>query len=67
MKTIARWISTIMSAAWRGISGTIDSRDVHTYGGLLLLGCGLYVIGGLGPALAAPGLFLIYLGTWRAR
>ena len=67
MKGVGRVIRFIVGAAWRGISGAIDSRDVHTYGGLILVAWGLYELGGLGPALAAPGCFLVYLGTWRAK
>jgi hypothetical protein len=44
--------------------GLADMRDLHVYGGLLLVTCGAWAL--LGPgALILPGAALFYLGTWR--
>lgn len=41
-------------------------RDVHVYGGIALVGCGLWYL--IGPvSLAAVGVALFYLGVWRGK
>ena len=45
---------------------SIDIRDTHVYGGLALVGYGIWTIAG--PlALAVVGAALFYLGVWRAK
>jgi hypothetical protein len=47
---------------WR--AWTAKLIDLHTYGGLFLVGVGLFQ---LHPAagLAVPGAFLVFMGYWR--
>lgn len=42
----------------------IEAREVHAYGGLVLLVIGGEVIH-FGLGLAAAGLVLLYMGIWR--
>ena len=43
-----------------------DLRDWHVYGGLMLVGYGVWTVAG--PcALAVVGVGLFYLGVWRAK
>ncbi len=44
-----------------------DGRDVHAYGGLLLVAGGLALTPYWPLALILPGAFLVYLATWRMR
>ena len=41
-----------------------DVRDLHIYGGLVLVGLGLYTLIGI-AAVAVVGAVLFYVGVWR--
>ena len=41
-------------------------RDLHVYGGLVLVGLGLYTLIGIAAA-AVVGAVLVYVGVWRMR
>ena len=43
----------------------IDMRDVHIYGGMLLIAGGVLAYGGWPASLIALGLVSLYLGTFR--
>ena len=42
-----------------------DLRDLHVYGGMILVGIGVLSFAGWGGALIALGLINFYLGTFR--
>ena len=42
-----------------------DMRDVHIYGGMLLVGGGVLALGGWPASLIAVGMLSRYLGTFR--
>jgi hypothetical protein len=60
---VVRFVFSPIQRAWRGWTGKMV--DLHTYGGLLLVGFGLWQ---LHPAagLAVPGAFLVFMGYWRS-
>lgn len=55
-------LGAVAVRVWRAV----DGRDVHVYGGLVLVVAGLWALVGA-ASVAVAGAVLLYLGVWRMR
>ena len=57
-----RKIGNIIAALFKGLWMVLDIRDFFVFGGVGMLGYGIYLLKGLGWALVACGPLLIVIG-----